>query len=94
MNEKKDVERNLNPKLKDFSTKELGDEISNRSDLFVLATNETISLKAGTDLMKLMGLTFKALMEITMILKSVEMKNKAGGIVIPGTNVPGNIRGH
>lgn len=84
-------EKNLNPKLKDFSIKELSDEVSNRSKLYILATDERIAVKAGADLLQLMGLAFKVLMEITMILKSAEMKPKPGGIVVPGFKPPTDI---
>lgn len=86
-NEKITNEKNVNPKLKEFSMQDLCDEIANRSKLMVVATDETIKFKAGCDLFQLMGLTFKALMEAAFILKNEEMKAKAGGIV-PASGIP------
>ncbi len=83
-----------NPKLKEFSFQDLLDEIANRSEVMVVATEKVISLKKGCDLHRLSGFAFQAVMTIAMTINQAEAQAKAGGIVIPGTNIPSNIRGH
>lgn len=87
-------EKKLNPKLKDFSIHDLFAEIASRSKLSVIAADDLVALKGGADLLHLIGLTERAKMVIFELLKQAEIKEKAGGLVIPGMNIPGNIRGN
>lgn len=87
MNEKKDVEKNLNPKLKDFSIQDLSDEIANRSELTAIITEKEIRLKSKCDLHRLNGLVFQTMMTIGMMINQAEAKAKTSGIV-PASGIP------
>lgn len=86
--------KKVNEKLKEFSYEELCAEIGERSNISIIASDKTISLKGGSNLLQLMGLAEKAKLEIFSILKQAELKKAAGGLIIPNRNVPPNLRGN
>ena len=86
-------EKKGNPKLKEFLFQDLLDEIADRSEVMVVATEKVISLKQGCDLHRLNGFAFQAVMTIAMAINQAEMKAKASGIV-PASGIPGNFGSH
>lgn len=79
--------------LKDYSVKELADEIALRRDFMIVITEKEMIAKQ-CDLYKLCGLISKANMEIMMLLKQSEMQKKTGGIIVPRSRIPGGFRKH
>lgn len=80
-------------KLKNFTTRELANEIATRCECMAVIADKEIVLKK-CDFYKLAGFLSKAQMEVIMLQKQLETQEKQGGIIVPSGNVPGNFNKH